>query len=171
MSIGVDEPFDNLFVLDPTPGVNVIQREKQLLETAAQNMAVDGSSVNKIYKFAPASGELWYLVKFSFYLSEAGGMVYDKFGANTVLTNGIKYEVKSEGTTTEISNIKRNPDIALCFTSGSNTGSNNSWEGLYKFEHEILLDGDQGDFFQATVRDNLTGGSWISSNATVWKAN
>lgn len=153
--------------IDPVPSRNTIEQIKFLLDGITKNMNVDGSSVNVEYEFSPVSGEIFQLNTVCFYMGESGGLAFNKFENIALLTNGLLLEIQSEGTLREFVNLQANADMGVVFFGGGSTGSKSSWEGQTTFGSSTKLNGDQGDFIRATIRDDLSTVQKIQMAITV----
>jgi len=141
--------------INPVPSQNTIEQIKFLLDGTTKNMNVDGSSVPVVYDFTPGAGEVFQIGSLCFYMGQAGGLASDKFENISALTTGLLVEIQADGVLRTFSNLQSNADLGVIFFGGSSTGSKSSWEGAATFSTTTRIDGDQGDFVRATVRDDL----------------
>jgi len=142
--------------INPVPSQNTIEQTKFLLNGTAKNMNVDGSITPVVFDFSPGAGEVFQIGSICFYMAQAGGLASDKFENIPALTTGLLVEIQADGILRTFSNLQSNADLGVIFFGGSSTGSKTSWEGQANFESTTRIDGDQGDFVRATVRDVLT---------------
>jgi len=82
-----------------------------------------------------------------------------KFGRISPLTNGVKIEIRSSGTTTEIGNIKHNAHFYE-WASGRNVtlhddGDESLLSATFQIGGAVTLVGGSGDFVRVTIRDDL----------------
>lgn len=64
-----------------------------VVEVGKWNMAVDGSTVNKIYRVTPPAGATWDIVRITIGMTATTAMDDSTFGPLTALTNGVVLRV------------------------------------------------------------------------------
>jgi len=158
----------------PGSGTSVIPAEMimhlpEYLEDVGNNreMDVDGT-IAKVFDFTPGASELWYLDFLKMLIVDPGSMDLDDFGSIPgPLTNGVLIEIKANGILHAPFNLTDNIDLDNFFGSNARGGMDSSdddetfldegdqYKGIKLFHPVITLDGDQGDFVKATVRDDL----------------
>jgi hypothetical protein len=131
---------------------------------SASNLAVDGSSVEKVFTYsAPADYDV-YLEQFQIIIETANALAFgNKFIDTTIatLTNGLLLETKNNDLEFNWQNMKRTRDlIEISESFEIVTGAVNFMVVRIKLPHELLLV-KQGafpadDYLRLKVRDNLT---------------
>lgn len=143
-----------------------IYKHPFLLNGSNKSMDVDGSSTPVPFRFTPGAGEVWFVESLSLFIYDPGSMDLGDFGAiEGALTNGLQINIKSKGTVYEFVNLQDNTDISLSFIGRSGSAGDESFGwldsvdnffGVCPFQKPMRLDGDQGDYIEYNVRDNLT---------------
>lgn len=140
---------------------------ENLKESSSKDMTVDGSSANKTYSYSPSSGTV-ALDGLVCIMDDPGAATLAKFGSITALTNGLLISVTVNGSTTNLTTIKDNADLATRFhdnhfgnsasdTLGGAVGFGDSYDifqGILRFQTPITL--TDSDSIQVVVRDNLS---------------
>lgn len=131
------------------------------------DMNVDGSVTPVTYQIRPKAGTKWDITRMmtSMVLTSQGddGL----FGNLPALTNGVYFRKEDAEDSNNLFNAKENSDFAIegfdirypVRSGGSGShgmGSRITFSGQNKQGVVIRLDGDSGDNFVATVRDDLT---------------
>lgn len=146
---------------------------------SATNMNVNGSVTPQNFSIIPTASETYFLQKIRLVMLDAGDHLPTTFAAIAALTNGLMFEVKSNGVTSTYFNIQSNADLAAFFEVSSDatdllTGGvlngNLSFGFSINVVHPIMLSGDMGDFARFVVRDNLTALTGMRSSYTGWRS-
>lgn len=138
-----------------------------------QNMYVDGSGTPVEYSFDADSTDDIYVTKIRVVINAADIQFKDGSGSGTfhkidAITNGLKLEVRSNSTTVELANFKRDEDF-LAF-GGNDIIDQTDTSDLLTATYEssgVVLKAGTGDFVKVTVRDDLENaghiflGCWI----------
>ncbi len=133
--------------------------------TGTANMGVDGSGSPVAFKITPGAGEIYRISRLIFAIRDSGSFDSGGWGSNggSPLTNGMLFHTTQNSTMTVLEPaVKSHYDLAaLCHDI-----SHNSWGSgdefltarwtFIKFGQYMRLDGDTGDNFVVTVRDDLT---------------
>ena len=166
---------------NPVPATDVMYKDTRLLDGSNKSMNVDGSSTAVDFQFAPGAGEVWYVEAITFFIVDPGTADYSDFGSITgSLTNGLQLNIKSKGTVYQQTNLQDNADIVQCFGQGSGIlgqgdgglgflNEDDLYFGTMRFMNPIKLDGDQGDYVEFKVRDNLTALTDLQTSVHVWR--
>ena len=136
---------------------------------STDNLAVDGSVTNIIYKIAPSSNQIFRLSYWQMSIKDGKGFDINNFGSNGILTNGIMPRIKADGGTYDMlpAGIRTNSDLAMIaedfnlYTFGTADDILVTRWNFNNFGQMVRLDGSQGDELQLVVRDNLTNISAI----------
>lgn len=141
-----------------------------LLNAGSKSMAVDGSSVNKTFSYAPSVPT--DLQGISLLIKDEGTTSLSNFGAISGLTNGVVLQTVIGGVTTTIATMKDNADLVTRFSLNSfGNGAvlsilsivtpqgfgatNNMMIGTMQISpNTVIL--NSGDEIDAIVKDNLT---------------
>jgi len=133
---------------------------------STSNMAVDGSSVNKVFSIAPSSTQVFILERIIVYVEDNASLDSGGWGAlgGSPLGNGFIMRRIQGGDTTNIPiTIKSNGEMSsLCYdVSRNNWGAGNEfvvWRlSFNKFSNGIKLKGSKGDKYEWVVRDDIDG--------------
>jgi hypothetical protein len=119
-------------------------------------MNVDGSSTAVEYTWEP-TGDEHVLKDIGFVLETSSAMVWNKFGNITKLSNGLKIEMKSDGTYYEIANIKMNSCLRLAFPESHQVGDSTFYGQMLLGQQDVFLKTDTSDEIRVTIRDDLSG--------------
>lgn len=94
------------------------------------------------------------------------------------MTNGIQFNIRSNGIVQTLCVIKDNYGMIRIFTedvfSSVAVGllsTDRTYRGSIKFKNCVTLDGDGSDYFEMIVRDNLTGLTSMFLSGLVWRRN
>ena len=156
------------------PATDVSFSIKNLLNGSSKSMNVNGSVTPVEFSYAPGAGKTEYLESLKFYLSDGGNPSEDLFGAITALTNGVKIEIRSKGTTKEYYNLKDNTDVVMGFRNlpqVTNFMAEKNIYGFRDFDPPLILKNSNSDFVKVTVRDNLTGIQKMRMSVAIWEVN
>ena len=148
-------------------------------------MNVNGSGTAQSFSFSPGTGP-FAVTDIDVLLEDAGADNFNKFGAITALTNGIKIQWTISGTTTVLAIVKDNAEMTNIFPHHQHFGSgailsllgvvtpegfgNSStvFKGCIHFDQPVLL--QDSDILEAIVQDDLTAigtleiGIYVQSN-------
>jgi hypothetical protein len=149
----------------------------QLDGTGTEDMNVNGATTPQSFRFTPVTGEVYYVESISIIIEDNANASLTEFGALAALTNGIDFNVKSKGSAPELMvNLKTNAGILTKFSQdpfverrSSGLTSVTTIKGTIDLKNRIVLDGDQGDYIEAVVRDNITGLTTAKVSVEVWK--
>ncbi len=159
--------------IDPQWAYNVIPKVEYLKNGSVFEMNVNGSVSPVLYSYAPAASEIYYLHKICFMLSDGGGNDLQRFGDLTVVTNGLLLSIRSKGTALDTFNMKDNMDILHAFTRDRSASplqvAKDLNMGCMYFTPQTMLDNSTGDYVRASVRDNLTGLTFLRISVHLWK--
>lgn len=133
-----------------------------LLNAGSPTLAVNGSVTPVVFEYAPGPGEIYYIDRLNLIMSASGNLQgsEDFFTQNNPLTNGILFERQRDGLTALSVVIKTNFEILSRVGGGFQEKilGNDSILVAETFtnDDDVVLDGNKGDWFRVTVRDNLT---------------
>lgn len=162
-------------VLSNVPSDNVMYISQALVNGASRLMNVNGSVTPQNFLYTVPAGTVYYLESISIIISDTGTPTAAKFGDLAALTNGVRLQIKSSGTTYDVYNFKTNGELTMFFNNvfiPPTAGWLNDTDllvGTVKFEKPIKLNGANSDFVQFTIRDNLTGLNTFISNINMWR--
>lgn len=142
------------------------------LNGSTKNMNVNGATTPVVYQFA-ASGDV-AVTSLSILVSDPGTSAFSSFGSMSALTNGVLIETDISSTSRTLFNLKDNLDIIHAFyrnqfgngatdTLGAAIGFGDTADvfvGFLILTRPYIL--ANGDVIRATVRDNLTGISFLT---------
>ena len=131
-----------------------------LINGGTKNMNVNGAITPVIFRYTPGPTERVLVDSLDFYLSDGGNPSENNFGALPALPNGLQINTSVAGNVTEFYNLKINLDIYLGFTiepERTKFLSDKNIVAYRDFPASIQLSGITGDYFEAIVRDDLTG--------------
>ncbi len=126
------------------------------------DMSVDGSSTEQIFRIKPAATEILRIARVILYVEDAGSFDATRWGNGITMTNGMEFRQISNGETIIGEAIRTTGDMAaLCHDIGHQTiGSGPEFmTARYTFTKlgaYVRLDGSKGDEWQTVIRDNLT---------------
>lgn len=146
---------------------------ENLLNAGSKIMNVNGSVTPQIFSYSPSGTTTVAILGMTCLFNDEGTTSLTKFGAITVLTNGLLVESVVDSTTSQITNIKDNSDLCtrFMFNQFGNSAvlsvlsivtpvgfgnTNNVFIGYLEFRQPLVLNGSS-DSIKATVRDNLSG--------------
>lgn len=151
--VSLDVPLDEAFTTSA------------VVENAAYDLAVDGSSTTQVFKVAAPANATWHIYRIVFTITDNSAMDDSKFGGITALTNGVLIRA-SNGIAKNIFNVKSNSDFAsiaydLTYSDKAPAGSfglrcRRTFNGEEKNGVVLALHGNDGDTFEFWVRDDLT---------------
>lgn len=150
--------------VDPVPGRNAIHKRVALLNGSSKNLIVNGSGTPVNFDFTPGAGEIWYLQDIVGLMSfDTGNAEHNLFIRSSALTNGIKIEVKSNGTVSQYSLIKDNYDFISTFHDFSEIDKQGflhqrNFRGSWHFEGSTVpaIKNSTSDYIRVKIQDNLT---------------
>ena len=125
----------------------------------SEDMTVNGSVTPVSFRFAPPAGEIWYVVNTTFLIDDTGINSLTRFGALNSLTNGVLFRTSINGTVYLMATLQENQDLLGEFPDHTLSPSGlftNLLAGGVEFEIPIKLVGDDGDYIEFLVQDNLT---------------
>jgi hypothetical protein len=134
---------------------------------AAINMYVDGSVTPQVFVFNADPSKDIYVTQIRFVVNAAdirfkAGVGAGTFQALNALTNGLLLQVRTNSTTVDLSNFKRDEEF-LAFGGNDildQTDTSDLLTATYDCDG-VKLVAASGDFVKATVRDNLTNAGHI----------
>lgn len=151
--------------LAPIPANPGLMVRDFLRNGGSKDMNVDGSGTPVAFTYdADATVDIALVeVRFIFNV-DALNMKSDDFGSDIPLTNGCKFEVTSNGTTTELANFLVNEDfLALPARSAISTiydgPSGDQLVASFYFGGQVKLYGGTSDNVKMTIRDEVDYGS------------
>lgn len=160
------------------PAQTHIYEVETLRDGAAENANVNGTLASpRTFSAGPSGpGGLWYIGGLSLFLQDNGTTSAANFGAVAGLTNGVLVQVRSGGTTYDVTTVKNNMDLLLTFnkdrwlpiTSGF-LETSDVFQGTLAFPLTMKLNQSQGDFIRIQVRDNLTGLDQLRCRVHYWR--
>ena len=129
------------------------------------DMAVDGSTVNAIYRIKPAAGQIFQVVRIMVYVEDNASFDSGGWGAlgGTPLTNGCLLRKVQNSVTFDGVEMKSNGELSSIMydVNHQSYGAGNEFLvgrlTFSKFGGDIRLKGDNADELQFIIRDNLTG--------------
>lgn len=147
-----------------------------LVNGSSKDMTVDGSSSPVTFKYTVPTDECWYIQFASIFILDSGAMGHNVFGSlGSGLTNGIDFNIKRNGVTGLVRNMKDNVDIFKMFfrdtqLGNSNTGFLNDNDFFFGSrdcgEGIRLCDGDEVQFI---INDDLTGIDRLEASISLWR--
>ena len=161
--------------IGPRPSYNVMYISQALVNGSSRTMNVNGSVTPQNFLYTVPANTVYYLESISIIISDTGTPTAAKFGDLAALTNGVRLQIKSSGTTYDVYNFKTNGELTMFFNNvfiPPTAGWLNDTDllvGTVKFEKPIKLNGANSDFVQFTIRDNLTGLNTFISNINMWR--
>lgn len=139
------------------------------LEDASSNtnLYVDGSVTPVTYTYDAHATEDVYITQIRFVINASDIQFKEGSGSGTfhkldALTNGVKLEVRSDSTTIELANLKRDEEF-LAFGGNDifdQTGTSDLLTATYDSTGIVLM-GGSADFVKVTIRDNLENAGHI----------
>lgn len=132
-----------------------------LLTREQINGNVNGSVTPVDFTIKPQTGQIWDIYEFTMYIESTGSADLTKFGDITNgLTNGILIR-KKDGTYENIFCAKNNGDLYFrCEETEFLEKPYYSFKATFKFPEQtgvaLRLNGNEGEFFEVLVRDNLS---------------
>jgi len=135
---------------------------KRLMDGTNDNMSVDGSTTEVVFKLSPPTGEVWRIASWNIYIQDSGTFDAEKWGNGIVMTNGIMPRVLINGTLIDMISfpIKTSGDLSsICDGINLHTfGTGNEiitaeWRLINNGQYLRLTDNDE---IQLVIRDDLT---------------
>ena len=159
------------------PPSKIVHQNVEVQNGGNVDMEVNGSGTPQVFTAGPPAGQIWYVTRIGITMNDSGTSDDNDFGSITNgLTNGVLIEFTIDSTDYEYFNLINNRDIigTLIDTNfgGGNSGfvdNDNVFAGKAQFEPHITLNGDDGDEFKVTIRDNLTGLDHFHMNLRYWR--
>jgi hypothetical protein len=144
-----------------------------LLNGSAKNMNVSGSLGTPVnFTYAPASGVTVSVDSLACLFIDGTTPSANKFGNGTALTNGLRVFARISNVDYEIGVLKDNADVSLMFAhNGIVTWGAGFWndadafQGMDEFHTPLVLNGTNGDYIRAEVRDNITTVDYLLMSA------
>lgn len=152
-----------------TPGALGDLYVEKFLNGASPNMIVNGSVTPVVFSIAADTEHDIYINEIRFY-GNANGIKFGQFlGQNTVLTNGLLIEIKSDNEPTSLPTIKSTDDFKHVFALGDAQGfqlhiqsGRDDFLASLRFTSPFVIRKSGtftvNDYAKITVRDNLTSG-------------
>ncbi len=149
---------------------------KQLLDGSSKEMDVNGSGTPDVFSYTASGVE--YVDKVTMLLQDPGSMDVRDFGSiSGGLSNGLLIEYQSVGSIIQFANLEDNGDIATTFSNFWAPVNGEDGLGFLDDEDTIVasyifpqpIELESGDFFRATVRDNLNGISFLRMSIMIRK--
>lgn len=144
------------------------------IEIVENNMSlVVGSVASPIsYRITPPTGAVWQMTRVLISITSTTAMDDAKFGGIPALTNGVVIKGETSVRTAVVTNWKSNTDMIndmfdIEYSSKAPAGSN-GLRGRWTFtkaEFIIEMDGDNGDFSEILIQDDLTALSTFTIKA------
>jgi len=118
---------------------------------------------SRSYKVKPSSGTTYHIARLNVAIADANAMDDGKFGGIASLANGVVIRKSVKGVITTLTNWKNNGDMAkdmfdVAYTDKAPSGENGlrgRWS-FNKFEVYHVIKGEDGDYLEALVQDNIT---------------
>ena len=150
---------------------------QNLLNGTVSNMAVNGSVTPQNFNYT-ASSTVKYVEYLTFYISDNANFDENEFGGRPSLTNGLLITYQSKGQVKTLINLQDNVDIFTTFrqdhfgdVDSGLLGTSRLYTGSIRLQQRITLDPNLGDYFRATVRDNLSRLVQLRIRIRVWELN
>lgn len=150
--ITIDRPLENSYSTSAT---------LQILDLNIQS--ANGSLASPIsYRIEPPVGEVWHITRIIVSATDNSSLSDDKFISAVALTNGIVLQ-SGNGTKRVLTNWKSNSDMVRdSYDLNYNATGGASLNGLrlrWTLRNAgaiVKLDGDEGEFFEILVQDNIS---------------
>jgi len=152
-------------------------REQLKDSGGSSDMNIDGSVTPVEFSFTSPPGETWNIIGISVVLTDMGTMDPTDFGAiNGGLTNGVDFEVQTNGILENLGGAQNNLDLALLgvgpgFTKFDSSTGFMSTADIFlterAFPKEMIL--FPGDFFKVRINDDLTGLNFLRFLINKWR--
>jgi hypothetical protein len=141
------------------------------------SMVVNGAVTPQLFTYSPPAGETWIVGKVKIMLCDNSNYGANTFGQVPALSNGLLLSFKSKGGAVQnLCNLKTNEDLLIAFGETIMTnvdaailGANRILASGMSLRQRLVLNGDQGDYFRVTARDDLTGLTVLRVQLTLWK--
>ena len=131
-------------------------------------MNVDGSLVAVNYSVVPDTSKNEFLESISITLHDPGNSKVGDFGSELALINGLQLQYQSNGTLSQLINIKTNSDLITYADelkdSDGLAGSSIITYTVY-FSEAIVLKNSSSDFVRIIIQDDVTGISHLIAKA------
>lgn len=155
----------------PTPSDIQLLIANKLKNTGSENLLVNGSVTPKTFKYEADSLKDIKLSELRIVLvANSIHFIGTNFGAISTLTNGVKIEVKSNGTVTTLATLKVNEDFLLFHSTNSifmnEAGSKDVIAVGYLLGGAVVLKAGTDDYLGIVIQDNLTQSSFAYFQAT-----
>lgn len=138
---------------------------------SSKEMAIDGSSVNKIFVATSLVSEISYVENIAIIIEDDGNFNLTNFAGNAALTNGIDLKLTAHGEEIIIANIKDNADLLGIFSDHChfNQVINNTIKVvIWKPSKNMALNPSNNDKIELIIKDNLTGVAKLNAFATLY---
>ena len=120
----------------------------------------------------PEAGKVWQIHRIIIAMTHTAAATDDKFGSINALTNGVVLRANIGGQNGSFTNWKTNGDIILDMydvtysdKAGSSLFGTSARGSFNRIDATVRLDGDNGDFLEILVQDDITGLSSFFINA------
>jgi hypothetical protein len=158
------------------PATAVEYRLVKLLNGTSSAQNVDGSVTPQVFSFSPGTDETWYIEAVTFIFNDNGTANPGDYGCIAGgLTNGVLFEIKSNGVATSGQVIKNNIAVMQLFCehpispNSAFLGQSPTYAGIIKVNNPFILKYSTGDYIRATIRDNLTGLNYQEISVRLWR--
>lgn len=152
-TLTLDRPLDNAYSTSAT-----VERVVTDMTAAVGTLAAHIS-----YKISPPPGEIWHIMRILLSITSASSPDDGKFGGISALTNGVVLRQNLSTGTRTISNWKSNSDMKadmydLVYSDKAPAGQYGT-NGRFTFKKVDFvpeLNGDDGDYLEILIQDNLS---------------
>jgi len=154
--ITLNQPLDNAYLIGDSVALATV--DMSVLGTL-------GAPVS--YVVAPNAGDIWHLVRINIEMTHTSAGDNGLFGNLAALTNGVILRVFNGGTGlySTVTNWRSNSDMVTDFynvtyaarSGGGGAFGTNGQFSILNSGSIIVLDGDNGDFMEVLIQDDLTG--------------
>lgn len=154
-----------------------IYAKPYLFNGSSHDLNITASSGSPaLFRFTPASGEIWYLESVLIFLIDTGTTDHMDFGAIVALTNGFELAIKSVGVVSALANIKTNKDLMTFFSEDifspqalafGNTAD--MWMGNINFNPPIILRNSDSDYVEIKIQDDLINIEHMAARVKIWR--
>jgi hypothetical protein len=147
----------------------------RLLNAGSEIMTVDGSVTPKVFSFpADATDDIFPVELRLMFVDNTTPFGENKFGTGSALTNGLLFEVISNGVLVQVGNVKVNDDFYL-LTPATQARSDQvgafDWISVgINLANTAVLKAATSDVVRITVRDDLTATNYLRASCSGYKA-
>ena len=166
----------NTKVLDVVAAPESLYQMVPATNGSNENANVNGGTTPQTFRWSAPVGQRWNLENITFYLNDNANFSNTGFAGIGALTNGIQFNIRSNGVVQTLCVVNNNYDVIKYFIdqvfSSVATGllsTDRTYRGSINFKNRITLDGDDGDYFEMVIRDNITGTTGVFLNGLVWR--